>query len=217
MSHDDDVVLTDQESRQAALDAQVDQLLRPDFVMDSHRDVKRMYAEIRRTFSENRDGDIFVYRVKKSVGRKGERAGRVAGVLIRDMPREAWGKIAMSFDGYGADPRELFEFPHIREFCQGMLLGDHGTKEVVDHQHVRQLFQALTNERECFDETGTRIVDWDRIQLCGSHWVVAVAFAQHCFVPDPKGGWLRDWGLNFNLVEALRGPEPSFGGGKTRR
>jgi hypothetical protein len=138
-------------------------------------------------------------RIRKDMAEGGCMAGAEIATLIKRLPPNAWGKVALTFDGWADDPRELFEVPEVIDFCRGLLLGPPPVPDLVN---AREVLAILVDDAPWF--LGLK---GEEMTPAGGIWLISAAFPDQCYAWS-DGRHL----LNFSFALGVRSQflDPNF-------
>lgn len=200
----DDTVREGKQAREDVWAAMLEAGLLPGHVhigMESEADVESMY---RRIADEN--PDLVVYRVPRYLSKLGRVGGVISATTILGMPEVAKGKVALTFDGYASDRRELFEIPKVVEFCRGLLMV---SEKQPQQDHAAKVLSMMFDEDAHAFKDG-ELVERRWLDTAGGLWLCGVAFPEEVYHKDTRStsGWMRDYGLAFDIRQWLMGGPP---------
>jgi len=141
-----------------------------------------------------RTSSLMLLRIPRETAERGQAGGFEQAMCLAHMAAaNVQNKVALSFDGWADDPRELWEIPVVVDFCRGML-GPAGSDQ------YKAVNVALIDEADMAIE-GDRIVDPSAFQLGGSLWLVGVAYPEGIFKRDAGSstGQYRNLARNITL------------------
>ena len=64
---------------------------------------------------------LVMFEIPRQYTRRGVSGGQSIADQLASYPASLRGKVALSFGGYDDDPRELYQIPEVRRFCEGFL------------------------------------------------------------------------------------------------
>jgi len=140
------------------------------------------------------DACIMLFRIHRETAEEGMIGGLNQGMfLVHLATKGVVNKVALAFDGWADDPRELWEIPVVTEFCRG-LLGEAGS------DYHKAICTVLVDEASLAIK-GDRIVDPTAFQIAGSLWLVGIAYPDGILRRDATSstGQLRDIGRAIEL------------------
>lgn len=169
--------------------------------MESMEDVEAMYA-----LCDSTEALLVVYRLPREVVEQGRLAGAICAATIAGMPKNAQGRVMLSFDGYASDPRELFEVPEVVDFCRGLLFI---SPDRPPQENAPRVLSTLVDEDKWAFKEG-ELVDRRALDMAGSLWLCGAAFPGEVYERNPKSpsGWVRDYGMAFHIRAWLMGDGP---------
>lgn len=185
MKDDADTVLTDRQAHEDTMMAQVEAGLvagNEAMNLETLQDIEVLRGQLM-----NDEVSIVLYRVPKDQAKGGLATGLATGCLLGGLADVALNKVALAFDGWANDPRELWEVPEVLDFCRG-LVGEPGSLQ------CRAVLAVLVDEAGMAIDSEGNLVHPDAFQLAGSLWVSGMAFSEEVHVRNPSSpsGWDRD-------------------------
>lgn len=144
------------------------------------------------------EASIMMLRIPRATAERGCAGGFEQALFLAHMATQGvQNKVALAFDGWADDPRELWEIPVVVDFCRGML-------GPAASDQYKAVIITLVDEADLAIK-GDRIVDPSAFQLAGSLWLVGIAYPEGIFSRDPRSptGRYRDIAGAITLRMAL--------------
>lgn len=197
----DDTMCTTPGMREATFIEMLDNNLLPSF-----RTIKTSSLEDIEVFRKECEAgaEIVFFRIPRDIAEGGSPSGVACSrFMLEVVPEKVRGRVMLSFDGWSDDSRELFQIEEVVAFCRGFLLAYPGSP---DREHTKKVLLTLIDEDSRALEGG-KIVDRSWLDAAGSVWLCSTAFPEEVFLrsKEAPSGWLRDYGLSYQIREWLLG------------
>lgn len=140
-----------------------------------------------------------VLRISRSLVLEMMDGGAKVGQTLADLPSNVHGRVALLFDGWASDPRELSQIPEVVLFCCGMLYGaDPASNPDPAHPEMaKKVLPVLFDEYALSKTWGA-----DAWKITGQAWVVGTAHAS-LVIHQVDGTQWRDIGLTLALRDVF--------------
>ena len=166
--------------------------------------IKQLWRQAAQVDSDN----AFVFQIERDVVEKGAPMAVGTAWVLSNMPRSIHGRVALTFEGWSDDPRELFEIQSVVDCCRVLLLG---SLTSPSKKHAQGVLKVLINEVEFSKAVGNHAFD-----IAGQYWLISTAFRDEVMSRT-------EMGLHRNASKAVqihkwlhnKGPPPTeeYGGG----
>jgi len=164
---DDDTLRTGKQANEDTWMAQIEAGLM-DGMSFTHAETEQDMEDL---VQQAKESSIMMLRIPRATAERGNEAGfEQALCLAHLVGAGVRNKVALAFDGWADDLRELWEIPVVVDFCRGML-GPAGSDQ------YKAVIIALIDEADLAIE-GDRIVDPSAFQLAGSLWLVGTSYPE---------------------------------------
>lgn len=204
MNTTDDTVREGKQAREDVLTTMLEAGLLPGTLhagLEVESDIDAMYELI-----VKEDPPLVVYRVSHHLVGHGAIGGLLSAATILGMPKQAQGKVILSFDGWADDERELFQIPIVVEFCRALLLGSATNPDLA---HSKKILKLMLNEHEHAFVAGNMVYpQW--LEASGGIWLCSTAFKDEVFYRRraAKNGWMREYSKSVAIWNWLQGVGP---------